>query len=126
TLACRPMRSTHIRGQIFPLPITPGQAAEVQVSYVADWSNRFFGIADGMVMAVNLGTAELDSAGEFQIDVPDFVTQEGLGDGHFDFSLNEPKPGSTTALLRPAGAKSPWLDVSPSYPPLIRFVADKR
>ncbi|HEX9121190.1 MAG TPA: hypothetical protein VF840_11690 [Terriglobales bacterium] len=44
--------------------ITQGQPTEVEVVYFAVWSHRFFGISDGPITTIHLGTVVPDENGQ--------------------------------------------------------------
>ncbi len=121
-LLCVPLAEKILHGHITPAPITE-QPIEVEVTYLATWDHRFFGIADGMVTAIRLTSAIPDRNGEFEVTLPDFSAQANLGEAEFNFTLRETKTRNIIAFLSPADdARGPQgLKVEASYPPLIRF-----
>lgn len=126
SLDCYPLGSVSFRGQLSPTSTTRAQSREIEVTYLAMWSHRFFGIADGPVTTIRLGTVRPEKDGRFEIALPDFYRQSGLPDGALQFILRDPKTGNITASLKPA-ATSPsspdWLSVQASYP-IVRFVRE--
>jgi len=124
-LDCYPLGSVSFRGQLSPASTTRPQSREIEVNYLAMWSHRFFGIADGRVTTIRLGTVRPEKDGKFEIAVPDFYKQSTLRDGAIQFILRDPKTGNIIAFLKPADAtpNSPdWLTVQASYP-IVRFGA---
>jgi hypothetical protein len=121
-LLCVPLAQKILHGQITPAPTTQ-QPSEVELTYLAMWDHRFFGIADGPVTAIRVSTAIPDRNGEFEVTLPDFGAQANLGEGEFRFTLRETKTKNIIALLSPADdALGPQaLKVEASYPTLIRF-----
>jgi hypothetical protein len=121
-LLCVPLAQKILHGQITPAPITQ-QPSEVEVTYLAMWDHRFFGIADGFVTAIPVTTAIPDQNGNFEVTLPDFSAQANLGEAEFRFTLREIKTGNIIAFVSPADdARRPQgLKVEASYPPLIRF-----
>jgi len=125
-LNCYPLGSVSFRGQVPPASTNRAQSREIEVSYLATWSHRFFGISDGPVTTIRLGTAHIEKDGKFEIVLPDLFKQSTLLDGTLQFFLQEPKTGNILAYLKPAGGSpnSPdWLSVQASYP-IVRFVAE--
>jgi hypothetical protein len=120
-LLCVPLAQKILHGQITPKSIT--QPSEIEVTYLAMWDHRFFGIADGPVTAIRVTTAIPDQNGDFEVTLPDFSAQANLGEGEFRFTLRETKTRNIIAFLSPADdARGPQgLKVEASYPPLIRF-----
>ncbi|HEY6491210.1 MAG: hypothetical protein WCC26_17515 [Terracidiphilus sp.] len=121
-LLCVPLAQKILHGQIMPAPITQ-QLSEVEVTYLAMWDHRFFGIGDGLVTTIPVATAIPDQNGNFEVTLPDFSAQANLGEAEFRFTLREIKTGNIIAFLSPADdARGPQgLKVEASYSPLIRF-----
>jgi hypothetical protein len=120
-LDCAPLGTISLRGQVLPALITQDQSREIEVSYLAMWSHRFFGIYDGLVTTIRLGAVRVDQNGDFEITLPDLYKQPILRDGGIQFILREPKTKNIIAFLRPAETtpkSRPWLTVQASY----RFV----
>jgi hypothetical protein len=126
-LDCYPLGWASFRGQLSPASTTRAQSREIEVDYLAMWSHRFFGIADGPVTKIRLGTVRPERDGKFEIALPDFYNQSSLRDGAIQFVLRDPKTGNIIAFLKPAETtpNSPdWLSVQASYP-IVRFVAEE-
>lgn len=121
-LLCVPLGQKILHGQITPAPITQ-QPSEVEVTYLAMWDHRFFGIADGAVTAIPVTSAIPDQNGDFEIMLPDFSAQANLGEGEFTFTLREIKTRNIIAFLSPAddARGHQGLKVEASYPSLVRF-----
>jgi hypothetical protein len=125
-LDCYPLGSVSFRGQLLPPLTTRAQDREIEVNYLAMWSHRFFGIADGLVTTIRLGTVRPDRDGQFEIALPDFYQQSSLRDGAIQFILCDPKTGNIIAFLKPADSSpnSPdWLRVQDSYP-IVQLIAE--
>jgi hypothetical protein len=125
-LDCYPLASVSFRGQLSPASTTRAQSREIEVNYLAMWSHRFFGIADGPVTTIRLGTVRPERDGKFEIALPDFYKQSSLRDGAIQFILRDPKTGNIIAFLKPAETtpNSPdWLSAQASYP-FVRFIAE--
>jgi hypothetical protein len=124
-LECKPLKTINMRGQILPSSFTQGKAAEVEISYQADWALPFFGICDGLIPTIGLATVAPSENGEFAVDVPDFQSQANLGHAGYAFILREVKTGNILAFLVPDSASHLFnaLTVNQSYPPVIRFIA---
>jgi hypothetical protein len=89
------------------------------------WSHAFFGIADGPVTTIRLGTVRPDRDGKFEIALPNFYKQSSLRDGAIQFILREAKTGNIISFLKPAetAPNSPdWLKVEASYP-IVQLIA---
>lgn len=124
-LDCRPLNTITLHGQIQPPTFAQGKRAEIEVSYQADWAFKFFGIADGPVPTILLGSVPLSDNGDFTIEVPDFQSQPNLGRAGYAFVLREVKTGNFLAFLLPENASHLFnsLTVSQSYPSVVRFTA---
>jgi hypothetical protein len=125
-LDCYPIGSVSFRGQLLPALTAPAQSREIEVNYLAMWSHGFFGIADGPVTTIRLGTVRPDRDGKFEIALPDFYKQSSLRDGEIQLILCDPKTGNTIAFLKPAESipNSPdWLSVQGSYP-IVQLIAE--
>lgn len=97
TLQCRPVRMTPLRGQI--AGISEDRPRVVGVTYVASWANLFFGIYDGMVMTIPLGSVEPDASGAFEIMVPSFTGKAGDGSAQLMFHWSRGKVISQPGVL---------------------------
>jgi hypothetical protein len=123
-LDCHPLGSVSFRGQLWPASTIQAQSREIEVNYLAMWSHRFFGIADGPVTTIRLGTVRPEWDGKFEIALPDFYRQSILRDGAIQFILRDTKTGNIIAFLQPAETtpNSPdWISVQPTYP-IVQFV----
>ena len=125
-LFCAPRPSVPLRGAVFPLSFTQEQSTVIEVVYLAEWANRFFGIADGAVPSFRIATIKPDEDGRFQIEMPDVHHHQSRGDG-FQFILRDSKTWNIIAFLKPAENPhgSSVLPVQPSYD-MVRFVAEMR
>jgi len=125
-LPCNALGTIAMHGQISPASIKPAQPALVEITYVALWSHQFFGIADGPIVTIPVGTAMPDSEGRFEVQLPDYARQSGLGDGVFQFVLRQGSDRETSITLSPAleVGKMDGLKVCSSYPFLIQFLAE--
>lgn len=123
-LSCKLLGQIALHGQISPASMIQ-PTSEVEVTYLADWDHKFFGIAGGPVTSIRVATAVPDQKGQFQVALPDFHAQAGLGDGEFQFALREIKTKDILVLLRPTSELSgpDGLKVQASYAPLIQFSA---
>ena len=103
-----------------------GENREIEVSYLALWSHEFFGIIDGPVTTIRLGTVRPDRDGKFEIMLDDLYKQSSLGDGAIQFILRDVKTGNIIAFLRPAEAtpNSHLLSVRASYP-IVQLIAEE-
>lgn len=125
-LDCYPLGTFSFRGQILPGSKSLGQNREIEVSYLALWSHEFFGISDGPVTTIRLGTIRPGRDGKFEITLPDLYKQSSLGDGAMQFILRDVKTRTIIAFLRPAEAtNSSILAVLASYP-TVQFLAEEQ
>lgn len=126
TLPCNPLGRVHLDGRILSVPIVEEAGLEIEISYMADWDHKFFGIADGMVTAVHLTTVIPDEDGRFEVELPDFLRQTDLGKGSFELVLRNRASHNIIALLKPENAARSFgeLAVSASYAPFVLFSAD--
>jgi hypothetical protein len=124
-LDCYPLGSVPFSGQFLSATTTRAQSREIEVNYLAMWSHAFFGIADGPVTTIRLGTVRPDRDGKFEIALPNFYKQSSLRDGAIQFILREAKTGNIISFLKPAetAPNSPdWLNVEASYP-IVQLIA---
>src|SRR5205814_1600248 len=70
-LRCTPLAKIILNGQIEPGDMI-NSTSEVEVTYLAMWGHRFFGIADGPVTTIRITAAIPDQNGHFEVTVPDF------------------------------------------------------
>lgn len=122
-LQCKPLKTITLRGHISPEALATTGAPEVDVSYEADWANRFFGIADGMIPSMSLARIALTEGGDFSVEVPDFQSQDNLQPSSYTFILREPKTSNILGFLVAENAPHVFhsVTVNKSYPALIRF-----
>jgi hypothetical protein len=128
-LVCKPLPSIALRGQIFPVSITQDQPVEVEVTYLAEWSHRFFGICDGAITTIHVGTVVPDENGKFLVELPDLNRQADLGEGKFELKLRNRTSWNIIARLKPADtSENPYglLRVRSSYSSLEQFMAETR
>ena len=125
-LPCHALGTVAIHGQIEAASAAPGQPPVVEITYIALWSHQFFGIFDGPVVTVPVGTALPDSDGRFEVQLPDYARQNGLGDGVFQFVLRQAAGRDTSITLRPKLEvhEMDGLKVRSSYPSTIPFLAE--
>ena len=125
-LDCQHLGSVSFRGQLSPALMIRAQSQEIEVNYLAMWSHRFFGITDGPVTTIRLGTVRPERDGKFEIALPDFYRQSILRDGAIQFILRDTKTGNIIAFLQSAETtpNSPdSISVQPTYP-IVQFVAE--
>ncbi len=125
-LDCYPLGSVSFRGQLSPATTTRARSRVIEVNYLAMWSHQFFGISDGPVTTIRLGTVRPDGDGKFEIAIPDFYNQSSLRDGAIQFILRDAKTGNIITFLKPAETTphSPnWFSVQASYP-IVQFIAE--
>jgi hypothetical protein len=117
-LECKPLKSITVHGKIAASMFGAGKATQVEVQYLPDWASKFFGIADGLVPIIALGTVFPAEDGEFAIQVPDFYSQQGLGHGEYMFTLRDSATNNILASLTRENPERVSFD-----PPPIRFKA---
>ena len=77
-LRLRALATIPLRGTVlFPADRTPGPVA-LRLTYMLDWAHTLFGISDGMVPMVDLGTKRLNADGTFAFEVPDFANDPAV------------------------------------------------
>jgi len=124
TLGCSSLETIRLQGRILPAALVQGPGSEVAINYEADWDHAFFGIADGMVSTVHIATVIPDKDGRFEVELPDYFQQSGLGKGEFLFSLSN-KSGRVVSLKpRNMPQFDLGLEVLSSYAPFVLFAAD--
>ncbi len=126
-LDCDPMGSVLFSGEVVAVSAIRQQSAEVEVSYLASWSHSFYGMSDGPVTVLRLGTVRPDTGGKFQITLPDLYQQPLLRDGYLQFILRDVKIGNIIAFLKPSEAKPNFLNefsLRATYP-LVHFAVQK-
>jgi hypothetical protein len=121
-LDCIPLGSVSFHGEVLPTSAAREQDAEIEISYLAMWSHKFYGIADGPVTTIPLGTVRPNRDGKFDITLPDLYQQAILQDGAIEFILRNVKTRNIVAFLRPANSPN-WLRVQPSYP-IVQLVTE--
>lgn len=125
SIDCSALGSVSLRGQVLPASLSTDQPREIEFNYLAMWAHEFFGIYDGPVTTIPLGSVRLDRDGRFEITVPDLYKKPILRDGGIQFILRDPETKNIVALLRPADTTPktpPWLSVQASYP-FVELVA---
>ena len=81
------------------------QPTEIQIYYLADWACDFFGFADCMAPQFSIGTSQLDRAGHFELQLPDFASDPAC--------LGSNLPSGFQLTLREAKTKKPIARLSP-------------
>jgi hypothetical protein len=127
-LSCKPLGWISLHGQISPVSTTREQPTQVEVVYLARWAHQFFGIAEGPVTTISLGTVVPDENGVFEIRLPDLYRQPAVRDGEFQLTLRHGSGGNIIAFLKPvdAGAEPRSLNVRPSYLPVVLFTVERQ
>jgi hypothetical protein len=117
-LDCKPLATITLHGRIPAAYVA--RKSKIAVSYQADWTSDFFGIADGIIVVFPLSTVVPDQNGEFNVELPDFRRQN-LGKSSFLIWLGcsgceNLAKGQDESLRRE-------LPVDAYYPKLIEFAA---
>jgi hypothetical protein len=101
---------------------------EVEVVYMANWVNTFFGIMDGPVATFHVATVPLGEDGSFLVQLPNLAldpaekSAEKRFRGDFVFTLREKKTWNHVGTLRPSEfVRMGGLELRTQYPDL-RFV----
>ena len=126
-LDCHPLNTVLFRGLVSPVSTIRDRDLEIEINYLANWSLEFFGIADGAVTQIRLGSVRPDWDGKFEIMLPDFYQAALSRNGEFEFILREVRTGNIISFLRPTEGMSrsrDSLSVQASYP-TIEFTAEE-
>lgn len=131
---CHKLPNIKLEGKIDSSAIPFDQDSEVRVQYVAPWAHQFFGITDGPIMRLDVGSVSLEPDGVFVIDLPGFasdpVSSNSHGESYFELAVRDKKTGNIRASLKvcephhvtPGGD----LKIELAYPTPVRFVAQPR
>ena len=126
-LSCRPLSSIQVRGQITNPDLLVGKSAVVEVSYLANWAETFFGCVDRICTTFQLPPIPVESNGTFRLLLPDFANDPASKrwgqSGEWQFMVREVGSGNVLARLRPADSngKGVGIAVQSSYPDIVRF-----
>jgi hypothetical protein len=96
-LPCRSLATVDLRGRISPTSAL-GRDVVLEISYEADWVNGYFRIMDGIIPMVPVAVTHPDQAGRFEVALPDYKQQEGLGNLAFNAQLHASRVGGTGAF----------------------------
>jgi hypothetical protein len=126
---CDPLPTTKLVGFVQPPSLLEKKSSEVNFSYVANWECRFFGLMDCVVPQLDLGAAQPDATGRFEIDLPDFSddpnTNEFLDGGELQVMLREVGTLNRILDLEPQSRRlrttAGGLRIAPSYPDELVF-----
>jgi hypothetical protein len=126
---CDPLPTTRLVGFVQPASLLAKKPSEVSFRYLANWECRFFGFMDCTVPQVELGAAQPDATGRFEIDLPDFSddpnTNEFLDGGELQITLREVGTLNHIANLEPQSRRlrttAGGLRIAPSYPDELVF-----
>jgi len=69
-LACQPVQTIRLSGQIVPNELAKYGNAELVINYMAWWAHGFFGIADGPVAHFELEKVSPHADGRFDVNLP--------------------------------------------------------
>ena len=101
---------------------------EVEITYMAYWELRFFGITEGPVPTLGLARVTPDPDGAFHLLLPNFakdrVTESFHREAGLRFIAREPNTGNIVSFLVPAnvqGANTRDLPIKPKYPTEVVF-----
>ena len=126
---CDPLPTTRLVGFVQPASLLAKKPSEVSFRYLANWECRFFGFMDCTVPQIELGAAQPDATGRFEIDLPDFSddpnTKEFLDGGELQITLREVGTLNHIANLEPQPRRlrttAGGLRIAPSYPDELVF-----
>jgi hypothetical protein len=127
TIPCKALRQVPLHGRILPVSVAQTPSIEVEITYQADWDHEFFGIADGMITSFQVATVSPEEDGRFEVELPDFLSQAGLGKGSFQFMLRNKSSRNIIAILKPGTMPrfvGGLLPICSSYEPFVLFSAD--
>jgi hypothetical protein len=103
--SCEPLPFVLLKGQVEQSPLLHQRPAEVQVEYLASWACDFFELDDCMVPQFSVGISRIDSAGRFEINLPDFAADPSCkasrASATFEVTLREVKTYNPIASLSP-------------------------
>jgi hypothetical protein len=126
---CDPLPNTKLVGFVQPPSLLEKKPSEVSFRYLANWECRFFGFMDCSVPQIELGVAQPDATGRFEIDLPDFSddpnTIEFLDGGELQIILREIGTSNHLVDLEPQSRRlrttAGGLRIAPSYPDELVF-----
>lgn len=126
---CRGLRTVMLRGAVTGCP-RPSEL-RLELRYVADWSDSFFGTLDGMDLSLPIAEIVPDAQGRFAIEVPDFASDRvtELYRGQAGWSMTASRTGmrpDVRCVLRTAGQRTNGpgaFDIQREYPKELRFMA---
>lgn len=126
TIPCKELGQVPLHGRILLVSTGQTPGLEVEIRYEADWDHEFFGIADGMTTSIQIATVIPDEDGRFEVELPDFFSQAGLGKGSLQFLLRNKSSGNIMAILKPVNMSQYFggLAIRSSYEPFALFSAD--
>jgi hypothetical protein len=126
TIPCKPLGSLPLHGRMLHFPASESSGIEIQANYLAPWDHQFFGIADGLVTSIRIGTAIPDEEGRFNFELPDLYRQAGLGTGSFQFLLRDSKSKNIIGILTPVNIDQYFdgLAIRSTYEPFVTFSLD--
>jgi hypothetical protein len=128
-LSCRPLPSIQGRGQITNPDLLVGKSAVVEVSYLAQWAETFFGCVDRICTMFQLPPIPVESNGAFRLLLPNFANDSASKrwgqNGEWQFMVRDLGTGHVLARLRPADSNSKGLGIAvqSSYPEVVKFTA---
>lgn len=131
--SCEPLPFVLLRGQVEQSSLLHQRPAEVQVEYLASWACDFFELSDCMVPQFSVGTARIDSAGRFEINLPDFAAdpacEASRASATFEVTLRDVRTYNPIASLSPRSKTLRILNgvLKPAsvYPNPTMFIAGK-
>jgi hypothetical protein len=127
---CKSVDSVRLLGRIVPDTLIGDRKTELEISYMAVWSHRFYGFADGPVTQFRLATLSLDKSGMFEVGLPLFtVAKAGSSadqEASFQLDLVESETGNLIASGLEPDVPELVLDtgdlrIQPGYPDGLKF-----
>ena len=131
-LACQPVQTIRLSGQIVPNELAKYGNAELVVTYMAWWAHGFFGIVDGIVTELRLAVVTPDANGSFQIDLPYFTadaeSSSSMQRASISFMLRDSKTWNHIASNLEPGvpefrSENHSLRIQSHYPSGLKFTA---
>jgi hypothetical protein len=127
---CQKLATLQLRGRVDVLDFTQ-KDLQVQALYVCRWAMPFFGISNGSISPLSLGTATVASDGTFTLELPDFTADPTWprvsSDAGFRLVLLDPTTGKPLASLNSLSdltREGGMLPVAGNYPE-IPFAVQK-
>src|SRR5262245_8793300 len=108
----KPLPTVHLSGKIVTTDEDALRDFKMEVIYFAYWGHEFFGIADGIVTAIKLASADVKQDGSFSVALLDFSRDPAIAPfmekGVIGLRARDPKTGNFAYKLE--SAERPGID----------------